>query len=125
MTSSEESYLARLEATIAGIERAARESQRELDQALSGRAGAARRGELGRDWQEIQQRVDSGQSSVRDVFAGKDESPAAHRLRQVAQQTLSEMAEDSPADVREALQEEEAAADEQWRQIQRRTGNNA
>ena len=125
MTSSEESYLARLEATIAGIERAARESRRELDQALSDRAGAARRGELGRDWQEIQQRVDAGQSSVRDVFTGKDESPAAHRLRQVAHQTLSGLAEDSPADVREALQEEEAAADEQWRQMQRRTGDTA
>ncbi|HLS24256.1 MAG TPA: hypothetical protein VK063_00100 [Beutenbergiaceae bacterium] len=63
----------------------ARESH-ELDQE---RAEAARRGEHGRDWQEIQGRIDRGQTTLAKVLSGEDDSPAAQRIQETAAQNLA------------------------------------
>jgi hypothetical protein len=91
MTSREEELLRRVEALVAETERDAERVAREyaaLDQA---RGSAARRGELGRDWQEVQARIDAGQTSLTQVFSGADGSPAAGRLRQQSRATIEAM----------------------------------
>lgn len=44
------------------------------------RADAARSGELGPAWKKVQQRVDLGQTTLADVFSGRDESAEALAL---------------------------------------------
>lgn len=51
-------------------------------------AEAARRGELGDDWTKIQERIDNGETTLRDVFSGEDTSDAAASLRQTAQRNI-------------------------------------
>ena len=63
----------------------ARESH-ELDQE---RAEAARHGEHGRDWQEIQGRIDRGQTTLAKVLSGEDDSPAAQRIQETTAQNLA------------------------------------
>lgn len=53
-------------------------------------AEAARRGELGEDWREIQERIDRGDTTLSDIFSGKDSSKAAMTLRQRAQRNITE-----------------------------------
>lgn len=53
------------------------------------RAEAARNGELGEDWKKIQERIDKGETTLSDVFSGKDTSEAADALRQTAQQNIA------------------------------------
>ncbi len=53
------------------------------------RAEAARNGELGEDWKTIQERIDKGETTLSDVFSGKDTSEAADALRQTAQQNIA------------------------------------
>ena len=78
------SALARLEALIGSLQREERESARELDESERARASAAREGRLGPEWQAVQRRIDAGETSVRDVFSGRDESPEARRLRELS-----------------------------------------
>lgn len=69
------------------------------------RAEAARDGRLGDDWQDVQERIDQGRTSLQDVFSGADDSPAARALREVSRRRLRETvdeweqvdAEDDPA----------------------------
>ena len=49
----------------------------------------ARRGELGEDWKKIQERIDKGETTLSDVFSGKDTSEAADSLRQTAQRNIT------------------------------------
>jgi hypothetical protein len=51
-------------------------------------AEAARRGELGDDWAKVQERIDNGETTLRDVFSGEDTSDAAASLRQTAQRNI-------------------------------------
>lgn len=53
-------------------------------------AEAARRGELGEDWREIQERIDRGDTTLSAIFSGKDSSKAAMTLRQRAQRNITE-----------------------------------
>lgn len=53
------------------------------------RAEAARNGELGEDWKKIQERIDKGETTLTDVFSGKDTSEAADALRQTSQQNIA------------------------------------
>jgi len=101
MSSREEELLRRVEAIMAetrgDAERVARESAA-FDEA---RASAARRGELGRDWQEVQARIDAGQTTLTEVFSGVDGSPAAARLRQQSRATIEAL--ELPDDLTEEL----------------------
>lgn len=65
------------------------------------RARAARRGDLGPDWQEVQHRIDAGRTTLADVLGGADRSPAAVRLQETAAERLVEV----QADVRSAAQD--------------------
>lgn len=63
----------------------ARES-RQIDQE---RAEAARRGDHGRDWQELQGRIDRGETTMARVLSGEDTSPAAQRIQELTAQNLA------------------------------------
>ena len=79
-TPREEELLARVEAIVAETERDAAREARDQAAQDAARASAARRGELGRDWQEVQARIDAGRTTLAAVFGGSDDSPAAVRL---------------------------------------------
>lgn len=61
------------------------------------RAEAARRGDLGPQWQRLQRRIDLGETSVLAVLTGEDDSSDADALRATAMdnaRTLAVMQED-------------------------------
>ena len=60
----------------------------------SDRAKAAARGELGPEWQKVQQRIDLEMTTLEDVFAGRDESPEALALVARSRENLVTMRED-------------------------------
>ena len=51
-------------------------------------AERARAGELGHEWERIQKRIDRGETTLEDVFTGRDSSAEAAGLRQRAAKTL-------------------------------------
>jgi hypothetical protein len=91
MSSREEELLRRVEAIVAETKRDAERVAREYAALDEARASAARRGELGRDWQEVQARIDARQTTLAEVFSGADGSPAAVRLRQQSRATIEAM----------------------------------
>jgi hypothetical protein len=101
MSSREEELLRRVEAIVAETKRDAERVARDDAALEEARSSAARRGELGRDWQEVQARIDSGQTTLTAVFSGTDPSPAAVRLRMVSRATIEamELPDDLAADV--------------------------
>lgn len=42
-----------------------------------------RSGELGKDWQVLQQRIDMRRTTERDIYSGVDKSPEARRIREL------------------------------------------
>lgn len=106
--SREAELLARLEELTSRAERASSSSRRELEETLRERAGQARNGELGRDWQRVQQRADRGGPSVVEVLRGEDPSPEAQRVLGLARARLSEYAVDQPEELRAEAEETEA-----------------
>lgn len=109
------SIAAKSEALKKTIE-ADREAHRESTEK---REEAARRGELGDDWRKIQERIDSGETTLRDVFSGKDTSDAAAALRQTAERNITKSIEKTrqaagdAEDPLSVLQEELAAIREE------------
>lgn len=57
-------------------------------------ARRARAGELGRDWQVLQGRIDLGETSLAAVFDGSDDSTAAHGVREAAHVRVGLFAEE-------------------------------
>ena len=108
--------LARLEALLGTLEREARESERELAEGDRARAAAAREGRLGPEWQAVQRRIDAGETTVLDVFSGRDESPEARRLREMSSANLQALRDSMP----EALAEEVADSDEAFDRMRER-----
>ena len=108
--------LARLEALLGALEREARESERELADSDRARAAAAREGRLGPEWQVVQRRIDAGETTVLDVFSGRDESPEARRLRQMSTANLQALRDSMP----EALAEEVEDSDEAFDRMRER-----
>lgn len=68
----------------------------------------ARRGELGPDQERLQRRVDSGETSWRDIASGADHDPTAEAARAHLGSSLSALREELEDD--EAFQEADAAA---------------
>jgi hypothetical protein len=101
MTSREDELLGRVEALLAetarDAERVARVDAEREDQ----RADAARRGEIGPDWQSVQRRIDAGETTLAAVFGGSDQTPPAVRLRDQARTTLETM--ELPEDLAEEI----------------------
>jgi hypothetical protein len=91
MTSREEELLRQVEGVLAETQRDAERVAREDAPREEQRAEAARSGELGRDWQDVQRRIDAGQTSLAAVFGGEDDSPDAVRLRDRSRATIEAM----------------------------------
>lgn len=108
MSSRDEEYVARLESMIAGLQREAAESQRELEESQEQRAQAARDGSMGRDWRDVQRRIDAGQTTVADVFSGQDDSAAAQRLVELSRENIARMADTLSPELQEELYTAEA-----------------
>lgn len=106
------------------ITRERQQDERDNAEHRQERAEAARNGELGADWKEIQERIDKGETTLSDVFSGKDTSDAADALRQTAQQNIAramqqareEAEEQDEEDPFAALQESLAAMSEETQQ---------
>lgn len=106
------------------ITRERQQDERDNAEHRQERAEAARNGELGADWKEIQERIDKGETTLSDVFSGKDTSEAADALRQTAQQNITramrqareEAEEQDEEDPFAALQESLAAMSEETQQ---------
>jgi hypothetical protein len=68
-------------------------------EATARREEAARRGDLGPEWQRVQRRIDAGRTTLADVFTGQDTSPEARRIAEQSRGTLRgarKAAEDDP-----------------------------
>jgi hypothetical protein len=107
MTTREEELLRQIEGVIAETQRDAERVAREDAAREEARASAARRGELGPDWREVQARIDAGRTTLAEVFSGADATPAAVRLRERSRATIEAM--ELPDDLAEeiaALREE-------------------
>ena len=85
---SSDMYGSQFESILQSLEQMETALQKEIDkdekanrEAAEKQAEAARRGELGEDWRKVQERIDSGQTTLEDVFSGADQSDAAHALR--------------------------------------------
>ena len=106
------------------ITRERQQDERDNAEHRQERAEAARNGELGAYWKEIQERIDKGETTLSDVFSGKDTSEAADALRQTAQQNIAramqqareEAEEQDEEDPFAALQESLAAMSEETQQ---------
>lgn len=83
--------LARLRWAMAEVERmSAAQAAGDADRAER-TAAAARRGDLGPQWQRVQERVDRGETSLTDVFSGKDSSPEAVALARRSREHVGEL----------------------------------
>jgi hypothetical protein len=107
MTAREEDLLSRVEAIAAATERDAARVARDYAALDLARSAAARRGELGRDWQDVHARIDAGRTTLGAVFGGADESPAAGRLRERSRARLEavELPDDLNAQIVELREE--------------------
>ena len=76
------------------LEKEVKQAEQEAERADAERAEAARRGELGPDWQAVQRRIDSGRTTVAAVFSGEDTSPEAERLRKQVAENLGRLRDD-------------------------------
>ena len=75
-------------------------------------AEAARRGELGDDWAKVQERIDNGETTLRDVFSGEDTSDAAASLRQTAQRNIRKAMQQARQDAEDNDEEDPFTASE-------------
>ena len=114
---NEATYLAQLESSMASLQQMVADAKKELEQSQADRAQDARSGALGRDWQTIQSRIDSGETTLSDVFTGRDGSPEAGRLVQLSRDNLATLAEESEPP--EELKQELAAQEAQWARVTR------
>jgi hypothetical protein len=62
-----------------------------LQQARDDMAGRARRGELGPEWQRLQQRIDLDQTTLDDVFSGRDDSADALAIAALSRRNAGAM----------------------------------
>lgn len=103
--------LARLEALIGTLEREARDAQRELDESERVRGAAAREGRMGPEWQAVQRRIDAGETTLLDVFSGRDETPEARRLREMSATNLQALRESMPDTLAAEVEDSDEAFD--------------
>lgn len=89
---AKESALSSLRAERTALAREFDQYQREKAERDRERAAAARRGELGPERQQLQQRIDAGQTSWADVRSGRDTHPSAVAIRAFQERNLAELA---------------------------------
>jgi hypothetical protein len=101
MTGREEELLREVEGLLAQTQRDAERVAQEDAPREAQRAEAARSGDLGRDWRDVQRRIDAGQTSVAELFGGEDVSSAAVQLRDRSRATIDAM--DLPDELAEQI----------------------
>ena len=119
-----ESILQSLKEMQETVQKAIEKDREEYQKAEQQHAEAARQGELGEDWRKIQERIDKGDTTLNDIFSGKDSSEAAMTLRQRAQRNITEAMQHTLQDAEDndeedpftALQEQLAAMDQETKQ---------
>ncbi len=89
-----EASLSTISDTVASFQAAQREYAASDAEAEEKRAKAARAGELGADWQKVQQRIDLKETTLADVFTGRDDSPEARALLATARTTITEVSKE-------------------------------
>lgn len=89
-----EASLSTISDTVASFQAAQREYAASDAEAEEKRAKAARSGELGADWQKVQQRIDLKETTLADVFTGRDDSPEARALLATARTTITEVSKE-------------------------------
>lgn len=102
--------LMRIRAAVEDMERRSRASQARDAGRSAELAEAARRGDLGPQWRAVQRRVDRGETTLADVFAGRDGSPEAAALAERARSNLTELVAPALEDDAVAEATEELAA---------------
>jgi len=114
---SNEGYIARFEELFRSFDNLSQEinkqreqNQRDNAEPRQRRAEAARRGELGEDWKTIQERIDNGETTLEDVFSGKDTSEAAETIRKTAQQNVTKVMQQARQEAEENDEEDPFAA---------------
>lgn len=94
-----------------------RDIDREMAERSEERAQQRRAGECGRAWQVLQQRIDMGKTTERDIVYGFDKSPEAREVRDTAAKNMAiyrkkMLADDDPDSplviARDQLAEEQA-----------------
>jgi hypothetical protein len=89
-----ESSLSAISGTVASFQEEQRKFAASDAEAEEKRAKAARSGELGADWQKVQQRIDLKTTTLADVFTGRDDSPEARALLGAARAKISEVSQE-------------------------------
>ena len=89
-----EASLSTISDTVVSFQAAQREYAASDAEAEEKRAKAARAGELGADWQKVQQRIDLKETTLSDVFTGRDDSPEARALLATARTTITEVSKE-------------------------------
>ncbi|CAN5382677.1 hypothetical protein BH11ACT5_BH11ACT5_23580 [soil metagenome] len=110
-----ESSLSAISGTVASFQEEQRKFAESDAEAEEKRAKAARSGELGADWQKVQQRIDLKTTTLADVFTGKDESPEARALLGAARAKIAEVSQEFD---REAEDSEEETPIEEVQRMQ-------
>lgn len=93
--------ISRLETLNRQLEKELEAEKKAAEAADDKRAVRARSGELGLEWKKLQERIDSGQTTLEQVFSGEDTSREAQEVRRLAQRNLMAM--------REAWQQQQTA----------------
>jgi len=102
----------KLAKVMASLDSLKSESAGTLDELGKNREKAALRGDLGPEWQKIQQKIDLNKTTIDDVFNGTDESPEAIALRERSEENLSTLKVELETDI-EGLDDDEAAVADQ------------
>jgi len=106
----------KLAKVMASLDSLKRESAGTLTELGKNREKAALRGDLGPEWQKIQQKIDLNKTTIDDVFNGTDESPEAIALRERSEENLSTLKVELETDI-EGLDDDEAAVADQLADI--------
>ena len=106
----------KLAKVMASLDSLKSESAGTLDELGKNREKAALRGDLGPEWQKIQQKIDLNKTTIDDVFNGTDESPEAIALRERSEENLSTLKVELETDI-EGLDDDEAAVADQLADI--------
>jgi len=106
----------KLAKVMASLDSLKSESAGTLNELGKNREKAALRGDLGPEWQKIQQKIDLNKTTIDDVFNGTDESPEAIALRERSEENLSTLKVELETDI-EGLDDDEAAVADQLADI--------
>lgn len=92
VTEAKESALSSLRQERAALARELAQHQKEKEKRDRARAAAARRGDFGPERQQLQRRIDAGETTWADVRSGRDTHPTAVAVRAFSERNLTDLA---------------------------------